>query len=121
MRDYCIEMGLYFDEEGKLRRRVVRPQVRIESQLAHQSRRRGREFARPAHQQGKQAHEIDVVVALGAALAAVKAQSHTHTTDALSTRLAAALHSDGSAVVMTGGRTLWRASQSRSMSGTASA
>jgi hypothetical protein len=34
MRDYCIEMGLYFDEEGKLRRRVARPQARIESQLA---------------------------------------------------------------------------------------
>ncbi len=24
MRDYCIEMGLYFDEQGKLRRRVAR-------------------------------------------------------------------------------------------------
>jgi hypothetical protein len=41
---------------------------------------RGREFAWLAHQQGKQAHKIDVVIALGmAALAAVKAQSeHTY-------------------------------------------
>ena len=80
MRDYCIEMGLYFDEQGKLRRRVARDREvvcvprgsrgrfalvqqgrqtsrRLGSSFMfltrHQSRRRGREFAWLAHQQGK--------------------------------------------------------------------
>ena len=82
MRDYCIEMGFYFDEQGKLRRRVARDREVVRVPLdrgsrgrfalvqqgrqtsrrlgssfmlstRHQSRRRGREFARLAHHQGK--------------------------------------------------------------------
>ncbi len=74
MRDYCIKMGLYFDEQGKLRRRMARDREVVRVPLdrgsrgrfalvqqgrqtsrrlgssfmlstRHQSRRRGREFA----------------------------------------------------------------------------
>ena len=86
--------GSLFDEQGTLRRRVARDRDvvcvpldrgsrgrfaliqqgrqtlrRLASSFMlstrHQSRRRGREFAWLSHHQGKQAHEIDVVVALG--------------------------------------------------------
>jgi hypothetical protein len=40
MRDYCIEMGLYFDEQGKLRRRVVRDREVVRVPLDRGSRGR---------------------------------------------------------------------------------
>jgi hypothetical protein len=97
MRDYCIDMALYFDEQGNCARRVARDREVVRVPLDRgrrgrfalvqqgrqtsrrlgssfmlstrpQSRRRGREFAWLAHQQEKkQADKIDVVIALGMA------------------------------------------------------
>jgi hypothetical protein len=38
MRDYCIEMGLYFDEQGKLRRRAARDREVVRVPLDRGSR-----------------------------------------------------------------------------------
>jgi hypothetical protein len=38
MRDYCIEMGLYFDEQGKLRRRMARDREVVRLPLDRGSR-----------------------------------------------------------------------------------
>jgi hypothetical protein len=40
MRDYCIEMGLYFVEQGKLRRRVARDREVVRVPLDRGSRGR---------------------------------------------------------------------------------